>query len=64
MTDNKELAECKKDAERYRWLRDKKMFRDIPLVEGETFNYFCRVNAGFNDVGLDKAIDKAMEEQS
>ncbi len=57
---NAELAECRKDAERYRWLRDNIYYShsdDCLEIEAE-----IRCHPSPNKADIDIAIDRAMQE--
>ena len=57
-----ELAACRKDAERYRWLRDGKL-PSPPNGMEYPIPVWSRSGAGIWDVGLDAAIDAALAAQ-
>ena len=62
----KELAEARKDAERYRWLRDNSLsIKWIPSRYNENIvSGFSAFNTGYLGVNFEEAIDEAMKETS
>jgi multidrug resistance efflux pump len=63
------LDEARKDAERYRWLRDVECFvwpsiKRVELDEASSVSLWIQPDVAMDSEGIDAAIDAAMERQS